>query len=194
MLSAYKSVTCSLYVVKLRSELFPGVFFYTEFASIVNVLNFAQLNKNYILQTCWVQCQTSWTGGDNTALIPLCKYILELRYLNDNRRTSLIMTPKRSPHVLPFQPGVRELLPSFGVPSQVLVRKTPKAALRESPTLRNTLKPTTRESPGLTGTLMALLRMQFEMEGQECTSSTQEAKKTKLASLPAYTPQTMKLK
>ena len=34
---------------------------------------------------------------------------------------------------------------------------------------------------------MALLRMQFGMEGQESTSSTQEAKKTKLASLPAYT-------
>ena len=41
---------------------------------------------------------------------------------------------------------------------------------------------------------MALLRMQFGMEGQESTSSTQEAKKTKLASLPAYTPQTTKLK
>ena len=115
-------------------------------------------------------------------------------YLNNDRRTSLSMTPKRSPHVLPFLPGVSELLPSFGVPSQVLVRKTPKAALSESPSLRNTLKPTTQKSPRPTGTLMALLRMQFGMEAQEPTSSTQEAKKTKLASLPAYTPQTAKLK
>ena len=104
------------------------------------------------------------------------------------------MTPKRSPHSLPFLPGVSQLLPSFGVLSQVLVRKTPKASLRESPSLRNTLKPTTRKSPGLTVTLMALLRMQFGMEGQESTSSTQEAKKTKLVSLPAYAPQTIKLK
>ena len=76
-------------------------------------------------------------------------------YLNNDRRTSLIMTPKRSPHVLPFLPGVSELLPSFGVPSQVLVRKTPKAALRESHSLRNTLKLTTQKSPGPMGTLMA---------------------------------------
>ena len=41
---------------------------------------------------------------------------------------------------------------------------------------------------------MALLKMQFGMEGQESTSSTQKAKKTKLASLQAYTPQTIKLK
>ena len=41
---------------------------------------------------------------------------------------------------------------------------------------------------------MALLRMQFRIEGQESASSTQEAKKTKLASLPAYTQKTMKLK
>ena len=39
---------------------------------------------------------------------------------------------------------------------------------------------------------MALLRMQFGMEGQESKSSAQEAKKTKLASLPAYTPQIRK--
>ena len=87
-----------------------------------------------------------------------------------------------------------ELLLSFGVPSQVLVRKTPQAALRESPSLRTTLKLTTQKSPGPSGTLMALLRMQFGMEGQESTSSTQEAKKTKLASLPACTLQTTKLK
>ena len=42
-------------------------------------------------------------------------------------------------------------------------------------------------------TLMALLRVQFGMERQESTSSTQEAEKTKLASLPAYVPQTTKL-
>ena len=42
--------------------------------------------------------------------------------------------------------------------------------------------------------LMALLRMQFGMEGKDSTSSTQEAKKTKSALLPAYTPQTTKLK
>ena len=102
--------------------------------------------------------------------------------------------PPPPPHVLRFLPGVGELLLSFGVPSQVLVRKTPKAALRESPSLRNTLKLTTQKSPGPSGTLMALLRMQFGMEGQESTSSTQEAKKTKLAPLPAYTPQTTKLK
>ena len=58
---------------------------------------------------------------------------------------SLIMSPKRSLHVLPFLSGVRELLPQFGVPSQVLVRKTPKAAVRESPSLRNTLKPIARK-------------------------------------------------
>ena len=63
----------------------------------------------------------------------------------------MIISPDRSnahPHVLPFLSGVRELLPSFGVPSQVLVRKTPKAALRESPSPRNTFNPTTRKSPG----------------------------------------------
>ena len=81
------------------------------------------------------------------------------------------MTLKRSPHVLPFLPGVSELLPSFDVPSQVLVRKTPKEALRESPSLRNTFKLTTQQSTGPSGTLMALLRMQFRMEGQESTSS-----------------------
>ena len=126
-------------------------------------------------------------------------FIHPSRILNDDRRTSLIMFPKGPPpppfpHVLPFLPGESQLLPSFGVPSQELVRKTPKAALRESSSLRNTLKPTTQKSPGLSGTLMALLRMQFGMEGQESTSSAQEAKKTKLASLPDCTPQTIKLK
>ena len=102
--------------------------------------------------------------------------------------------PPPPPHVLRFLPGVGELPLSFGVPSQVLVRKTPKAALRESPSLRNILKLTIQKSPGPTGTLMALLRKQFGMEEHESTSSTQEAKKTKLASLPAYNPQTTKLK
>ena len=115
------------------------------------------------------------------------------KYLNDDRRASLIMIPKRSPDVLPFLPGVRELLPSFGVPSLVLVKKTPKAAPRKGPSLRNNFRPTTRKSPGLMCTLMALLRMYFGMEAQESTSSTQEAKQTKLASLLAY-PQTIKLK
>ena len=104
------------------------------------------------------------------------------------------MTPRRSPYVLPFLPGVRELLPPLGVPSLVLVRKTPIAALRESPSLRNTFRPTTWKSPGLMCTLMALLRMLFGMEGQESTSSAQEAKKTKLALLLAYTSQNIKLK
>ena len=92
------------------------------------------------------------------------------------------------------QLAVKELPPSFGVPSLVLDRKTSKAAMRESLSLRNTFKPTTRKSPELTCTLMVLLRMQFGMEGQESTSSTHEVKKTKLAPIPAYTPQTIKLK
>ena len=102
--------------------------------------------------------------------------------------------PLRFPHVLPSLPGVRELPPPFGVPSLVLVWKTPKAALRESPSLRNTFKAITQESPGLLCTSTALLRMQFGMEGQKFTSNTQEAEKTKLASLLAYNPQTKKLK
>ena len=106
------------------------------------------------------------------------------------------MTPKRLPQVLPFLPLVRELPPSFGVPSLVLVRKTPaaKAALRESASLRNTFKPITQKSPGLMCTPTALLRMHVRMEGQESTSSIQEAEKTKLALLLAYIPQTTKLK
>ena len=42
------------------------------------------------------------------------------------------MTPKRSPHVLSFLPGVSQLLPSFGVPSQVLIRKTPVFLKKDS--------------------------------------------------------------
>ena len=128
-------------------------------------------------------------------------FVHQSRMLERRQEDILDHDPKEIPpppppplHVLRFLPGVGELPLSFGVPSQVLVRKTPKAALRESPSLRNTLKLTTQKSPGPSGTLMALLRMQFGMEGQESTSSTQEAKKTKLASLPAYTPQTTKLK
>ena len=104
------------------------------------------------------------------------------------------MTQNRPPAVLPFLPVAMEFPPSFGVPSTVLVRKTPKAALRESPSLSSTFKPITPTGPGLMSTPTALLRMQFGMEGQESTSSTQEAKKTKSASLPAYTLQTIKLK
>ena len=89
---------------------------------------------------------------------------------------------------------VRELPSSFGVPSLILVRKTPKAAPRESHSLKNVFKPTTQKSPGLMCTPMALLRMQFGMEAQESISNTQEAEKTKSALLPAYTPQTIKLK
>ena len=87
--------------------------------------------------------------------------ILELRQedIHDHDPKETPPPPPPPPHVLSFQPGVSELLPSFGVPSQVLVKKTPKVALRESPSLWNTLRPTTRKSPGLTGTLMALLRM-----------------------------------
>ena len=57
------------------------------------------------------------------------------------------MTQRDSPRVLPFLPGVRDLFPSCGVPSLVLVRRTPKAAMRECPSLRNTFKPTTQKSP-----------------------------------------------
>ena len=121
-------------------------------------------------------------------------FIHQSRILERRQEDILDHDPREIPHVLPFLPGVSQLLSSFGVRSQVLVRNTPKVVLRESPSLWNTLKPTTRKSLGLTGTLIALLRMQFGMEGQESTSSTQEAKKTKLASLPAYTQQTIKLK
>ena len=120
-------------------------------------------------------------------------FVHQSRMLERRQEDILDHDPKEIPPCLAV-PGVSELLPSFGVPSQVLVRKTSKAALRESPSFRNTLKLTTQRSPGPSGTLMALLRMQFGMEGQESTSSAPEAKKTKLASLPAYTPQTTKLK
>ena len=51
-----------------------------------------------------------------------------------------------------------------------------------------------QQSTGLTSTPTALLRMQFGMEGQESTSSTQEVEKTESASLPAYTPNYKALK
>ena len=102
------------------------------------------------------------------------------------------MTPERSPGVLPFLPGARGHPSSFNVQSPVLVRKTPKATLRESPSIRNAFKLITQKRPGLISTLTALLRMQFETEGQESSSSTQEAEKTSSALLPANTPQTMK--
>ena len=103
---------------------------------------------------------------------------------HDPKVTPLPPPPPPPLRVLPFLPGVRELLPSFCVPSLVLARKTPKAALRENPSPRNAFRPTTRRNPGLMCTLMALLRMQFGMEGRESTSSTQEAEKTESASLP----------
>ena len=117
-------------------------------------------------------------------------FIHQSRTLNDDTGISLNMTPMRSPGVLMFVPGERELPLLFSVPSLVLVRKTPKVALREHPSLRNTFKPIAQNSPGLMSTPIALMRMQFRMEGQESASSTQEAQKTKSA-LP---PQTMKLK
>ena len=42
------------------------------------------------------------------------------------------MTPKRSPHVLPFLPGVSQLLPSFGVPSQVCQKDSQNSPERKS--------------------------------------------------------------
>ena len=84
--------------------------------------------------------------------------------------------------------------PAAVLPSTSCSEKESKAALRKSPSLRNTFKPITQNSPGLMCTWTALLRMQLGMEGQESKSSTQEAEKTKSASLPAYTPQTTKLK
>ena len=67
-------------------------------------------------------------------------FIHQSRILERRQEDTLDHDPKEIPGVLPFLPGVRELSPSFGVQSLVLVRKTPKAALRESPSLRNTLK------------------------------------------------------
>ena len=86
-------------------------------------------------------------------------FIYQSRILERRQEDILDHDPKGIPHVLQFLPGVRELLPSFGVPSMALVRRTPKEALRVSPSLRNTFKPTTRKSPALVCTLMALLRM-----------------------------------
>ena len=68
-------------------------------------------------------------------------FIHQSRILERRQEDILDHDPKETPHVLSFMPGERELLPSFGEPSLVLVRKTLKAALRESPSLRNTFKP-----------------------------------------------------
>ena len=76
-------------------------------------------------------------------------FIHQSRILERRQEDILDHEPKEippPPHVLPFLSGMSQLLPSFGVLSQVSVRKTPKAALRESPSLRNTLKRTTRKS------------------------------------------------
>ena len=93
-------------------------------------------------------------------------FIHQSRILEQRQEDILDHDPKEIPPCFAHLPGVREPLPSFDVPSLVLARKTPKAALRESPSLRNTFKPTTRKSPGLTCTLLALLGMQFGMEGR----------------------------
>ena len=76
-----------------------------------------------------------WRGGVSSTR---AEYLNDMRtsstraeYLND-MRTSLIMTLKSSPSVLPFQPGMKGLPPSTGVPSRVSARKTPKVVLRES--------------------------------------------------------------
>ena len=112
--------------------------------------------------------------------------------LNVDRRTSLIMTPKRFPPCLAVpawsgrtSPVIQCTIPGVG-------QKDSQSGPERKSLTQEYLE--TQKSPGPSGTLMALLRMQFGMEGQESTSSTQEAKKTKLASLPAYTPQTTKLK
>ena len=73
-------------------------------------------------------------------------FIYQSRILERWQEDILDHDPKRFPCVLPFLPGVRELSPSLSVLSLVLVRKTPKVALRESPSLRNTFKPNTQES------------------------------------------------
>ena len=90
--------------------------------------------------------------------------------------------------------GIPSPQPPLSVPSPVLVGKTPTMTLRESPSLRNTFKTITQRSPGFMSTPPALLRMKSRMEGQESTSSTQEAETTESASPPAYTLQTTKLK
>ena len=58
-------------------------------------------------------------------------FIYQSRILERRQEDILDHDPKRSPHVLLFLPVVREPLPSFGVPSLVLIRTTPKAVLRE---------------------------------------------------------------
>ena len=59
------------------------------------------------------------------------------------------------------------------------------------PSLMNTFKLITQKSPGL---MCTCAENAVRNEGQESTSSTQHAQKTKLASLPANIPQTTKLK
>ena len=109
--------------------------------------------------------------------------------------TSLIMIPKNPPPPSPPPMSCRSCLEWGDFSHHSMYHAWCwSERLPKRPSLRNTLKPTTRKSPRLMCTLMALLRMQFRMEGQESTFSTQEAKKTKLASLLAYTPQIIKLK
>ena len=68
-------------------------------------------------------------------------FIHQSRILEWQQEGILDHDPKQiSPCLLLFLPGMRELPPSISVLSPVLVRKTPKAALRESLSLRNTFK------------------------------------------------------
>ena len=114
-------------------------------------------------------------------------FIHQSRTLERRQEDIFDHDPKEIPRCL-CRPCPRELPPSFGVPSPMLVRKTPKVALREY------LQTNTQRSPWLKSSLTALLRMQFRTERKESTSSTQEAEKTGSAWIPASTPQTTKLK
>ena len=97
------------------------------------------------------------------------------------------------PHVLPFLPGVRELLPSFGVPSLALVTKAHKAALRDSRSLWNTFKPTTHKSAGLMCT-HGSDENTVRNGGTGVHIQYPGGKEDKPALLPAYTTKTMRLK
>ena len=62
--------------------------------------------------------------------------------MSDDTKISLTMTIERFSVILQFLPGTRELPPLFSVLSLLVVRQTPKAALRESLSLWRTFKPT----------------------------------------------------
>ena len=137
--------------------------------------------------TLWSRDCPSQQRGDRRGRVSFTR----AEYLNDDRRTSLIMTPKRSPHVMPFLPGARELLPLFSVLSLVLVRKTPKVALRESSLTQEYLQTHYQKESWTHVYTDGSAENAGGMEGQESAPSTQEVKKTKLALLPAYAPQTI---